>query len=53
VLTLRYLLDLRVKEEEELVQLFGLPILGRVPSFHELDNKSKGYGGAYQAPYQK
>jgi capsular polysaccharide biosynthesis protein len=50
-LTLRFLLDVRVKEEDELEQLFGLPILGRVPSFHQ-ESKQKGYHGAYEAPYQ-
>lgn len=32
-LTLRFLLDVRIKDEEELAALFGLPVLGQIPEF--------------------
>ena len=41
--TLRYLLDVRLKEEDELVQLFDFPVLGRIPSFTHLNGKKGGY----------
>jgi capsular polysaccharide biosynthesis protein len=42
-LTLHFLLDVRIKDEQELEQLLELPILGRVPSFDHMDKKQKGY----------
>ena len=47
--TLRYLLDVRLKDEDELIQLFDLPILGRVPSFTQLNSKKGGYQSGYVA----
>ena len=41
--TLRYLLDTRLKDEDDLLQLFDLPILGRIPSFSQLNSKKGGY----------
>lgn len=41
--TLRYLLDVRLKDEDELVQMFDLPVLGRIPSFSQLNSKKGGY----------
>lgn len=43
VIVLRHLLDTRIKDEEELTALSNLPILGRIPSFHQKTN-----GRAYQ-----
>lgn len=32
-LTARFLLDVRIKDEDELTALFGVPVLGQIPSF--------------------
>ena len=44
---LDYLLDVRIKDEEDLNSLFELPLLGRIPNFND-SNKTKdaryGYG---------
>lgn len=39
--TLLYLLDVRIKSEEDLTQLFDLPMLGQIPAFSEEDDKKK------------
>lgn len=41
--TLRYLLDVRLKDEDELSQLLDLPVLGRIPSFSQLNGRKDGY----------
>lgn len=46
--TLRCLMDVRIKEEEDLVALFDYPVLGQIPSF---DQPSSGKKHAYAAPY--
>lgn len=46
--SLRCLLDVRVKEEEDLTALFAYPVLGQIPSF---DQPSGGKRSAYTAPY--
>ena len=46
--TLRSLLDVRIKEEEDLTALFDLPVLGQIPSFTQTANGKKR---AYAAPY--
>jgi capsular polysaccharide biosynthesis protein len=47
-ISLRVLFDVRLKDEEELVQLFELPVLGRIPSYDHSDSKKKGkYENAY------
>ncbi len=46
--TIRCLLDVRIKEEEDLTALFALPVLGQIPSF---DDAAPGKRSAYAAPY--
>jgi len=45
-----YLVDNRVKDEADFVSKIGIPVLGEVPSIHELDGGKEGYG--YYADYQ-
>lgn len=49
--TLMFLMDVRIKDEDELAQLFGLPVLGQIPSFNKKSNKprKKKKRGAYEA----
>lgn len=49
--TLRFMLDVRVKGEEDLAALFGLPVLAQIPSFDASDKKAGGYG--YVPPAMK
>ena len=42
-LTIRYLLDVRIKDEEELTALFDLPVLGQIPEFVSA-SKAPNYG---------
>ena len=42
-LTLRFLLDVRIKEEEDLTQLFSIPILGQIPSFEQAYVRKSAY----------
>ena len=46
--TLRCLMDVRIKEEEDLAALFDYPVLGQVPHF---DQPSSSKKHAYAAPY--
>ena len=48
-ITLRYLLDVRLKTSEDLEQLFEIPVLGQIPEFVSPDanKKKKGYGYGY------
>lgn len=46
-----YLADNRVKDEADFVSKIGIPVLGEVPSIHELDGGKEGYG--YYGDYQK
>lgn len=41
--TVAYLLDVRIKREEDLEQMFDLPVLGQIPAFE--DKKSRKEGG--------
>lgn len=43
--TLLYLLDVRIKSEEDLTQLFDLPMLGQIPAFEENDRTKVEYSG--------
>lgn len=49
--TMMFLLDVRVKDEDELAQMFGLPVLGQIPSFDKKVSKprKKRKRGAYEA----
>lgn len=47
--TLRYLMDVRIKDEEDLEQLFDLPVLGQVPAFSQIKTKGQ-YGYGAQSP---
>ena len=49
-LTLRCLLDVRIKEEDDLTAMFDLPVLGQIPNF---SHSSGGKKSAYAAPYAK
>jgi len=42
--TLRFLMDVRIKDEDDLNQLFEYPILGQVPAFDKADSGRGGYG---------
>ena len=46
-----YLADNRVKDEADFVSKIGIPVLGEVPSIHELGGGKEGYG--YYGDYQK
>lgn len=46
-ITLRFLLDVRIKDEEDLNALFDLPVLGQIPSFGEAGSKSRNSDGQY------
>ena len=48
IVTLRYLLDVRIKDEEELAQLLDLPVLGRIPSYSQRNGKNSKNSG-YQS----
>lgn len=51
-LTIRFLLDVRIKDEEDLNALFDIPVLGQIPSFDEVATKKRsGYGYAKQYGY--
>ena len=41
--TILFLLDVRIKDEEDLSQLFPVPILGQIPSFTHSGGKKSGY----------
>ena len=44
LLTLQFLMDVRIKEEEDLQMLFNIPVLGQIPEFEEANSKkSSGY----------
>ena len=54
--TLRFLLDVRVKDEEDLTSLFNLPVLAQIPTFVPDGTKrrgSYGYGGGETAEHNK
>lgn len=51
--TIRSLMDVRIKDEEDLMQLFTYPILGQIPSFDQVPGKRSGYGyGGYRSAYE-
>ena len=41
--TLGFLLDVRIKDEEDLTQLFTIPVLGQIPSFSQAGSRRSGY----------
>lgn len=41
---LRYLLDVRIKDTEDLEILFDIPVLGQIPVFNSSEIKNSGYG---------
>lgn len=44
-ITLRHLMDVRIKTSEDLEQIFDIPVLGQIPAFNAVDTKKKsGYG---------
>ena len=42
--TLRFLLDVRIKDEDDLGHMFDYPILGQVPAFDKIDKRKAEYG---------
>ena len=48
-IALRYLLDVRIKDTEDLEMLFDIPVLGQIPVFNSSENKSSGYGYGYSS----
>lgn len=51
-ITLRYLLDVRLKTAEDLEQMFEVPVLGQIPVFVDPNAKhKKGYGYGYRRGY--
>lgn len=47
---LRFLMDVRIKEEEELAALFDIPVLGQIPAFVVGNKKRRrGASGGYEA----
>ena len=52
-LTIRFLLDVRIKDEEDLTMLFEFPVLAQIPAFVTADSgkRRSGYGkSAYEHP---
>ncbi len=41
-LTIRFLMDVRIKDEEDLTMLFDLPVLAQIPSFAPESSKRRG-----------
>ncbi len=46
-LTLAYLLDVRIKGEEDLAAIADYPVLGQIPEFSQLGSRSGRYGYGY------
>ena len=46
-LTIYYLLDVRIKGEEDLAAIADYPILGQIPEFSQLGSRSGKYGYSY------
>lgn len=49
-LTLTYLLDVRIKDDDDLSALYDLPILGRIPDIASVDSSSKKKYGYVTEP---
>lgn len=46
ILTVLFLLDVRIKDADDLTALFDIPVLGQIPDFHMTGKETKrGYGG--------
>lgn len=43
-IALRFLMDVRIKDEEELNMLFNLPVLAQIPAFHAESKNRSSYG---------
>ena len=48
--TFRCLMDVRLKTKEDLEELFGLPVLGQIPSFAAPAEKDDKYGYISERP---
>ena len=49
-LTVRFLMDVRIKDEDDLAVLFAIPVLGQIPDFDSVKAKHKsGYGYGYES----
>ena len=49
-LTVNFLLDVRIKDEEDLNMLFDVPVLAQIPAF--LGDRNKQHKGYDQHPYE-
>ena len=49
--TVRFLLDVRIKDEEDLNNLFNIPVLAQIPAFVPAGSKRGGYGGYSKHEY--
>lgn len=48
-LTVRFLMDVRIKDAEDLDMLFAIPVLGQIPAFESVKAKHRnGYGYGYE-----
>ena len=53
-ITLQFLMDVRIKDQDDLAQLFDYPILGQVPAFDQVSGAKTAYGQyGYEAPTKK
>lgn len=51
VITIQFLLDVRIKEAEDLMSQYDYPILGQIPNFEQINTKrsgKNGYGYGYE-----
>lgn len=51
--TLRCLLDVRIKDEEDITALFAYPVLGQIPHFEQNAGKRSTYGTPYVASAER
>lgn len=47
VLTIQHFMDVRLKSEEDLEDLFELPVLGQIPAFSQSSPRQSSYGYGY------
>ena len=51
IITIQFLLDVRIKEAEDLMSQYDYPILGQIPNFEQINTKrsgKNGYGYGYE-----
>ena len=47
-ITVRFLMDVRIREEEDLAVLFDIPVLGQIPAFEQVGSKKQRKGKSYE-----